>query len=50
LARTTSRSVATCMTTSPSGRLLQVDGNNTFNTDAWAVFTHLNYRLSDFSA
>jgi iron complex outermembrane receptor protein len=29
------------------GGLLQVDGNNTFDTDAWAVFTHLNYRLSD---
>ncbi|MEO0031417.1 MAG: hypothetical protein RIS94_1175 [Pseudomonadota bacterium] len=29
------------------GGLLQVDGNNTFNTSAWAVFTHLNFKASD---
>lgn len=27
--------------------LLQVDGFNKFDTSAWAVFTHLNYALSD---
>lgn len=27
--------------------LLQVDGNNTFNTKSYAFFTHLNYELTD---
>jgi len=27
--------------------LLQIDGFNTFDTDTWAIFTHLNYALTD---
>lgn len=27
--------------------LLQVDGFNQFDTDTWAIFTHLNYALTD---
>lgn len=27
--------------------LLQVDGLNTFDTTSWAVFTHLNYKVTD---
>jgi iron complex outermembrane receptor protein len=27
--------------------LLQIDGNNVFDTSTWAVFTHLNYKFTD---